>query len=64
MAAHEFGHALGLDHSREPEALMYPMYHYHESSPLHEDDIKGIQYLYGEAGEQRWGSRGEDVAQL
>lgn len=31
---------------------MYPLYHYHEGSPLHEDDIKGIQYLYGEAGEQ------------
>lgn len=52
MAAHEFGHALGLDHSSVPEALMYPMYRYHEDSPLHEDDIKGIQHLYGEAGGQ------------
>lgn len=64
VAAHEFGHALGLDHSSEPNALMYPMYHYHEGSPLNEDDIKGIQYLYGEAGGQRWRSRGEDVVQL
>lgn len=48
MAAHEFGHALGLDHSTVPEALMYPMYRFLEGSPLHEDDVRGIQHLYGE----------------
>ncbi|KAM4700397.1 matrix metalloproteinase-18-like [Discoglossus pictus] len=51
VAAHEFGHSLGLSHSNEPEALMYPTYHYVDPSEFHlsADDISGIQSLYGAA---------------
>ncbi|XP_027705338.1 macrophage metalloelastase [Vombatus ursinus] len=49
VAAHEFGHSLGLDHSRDPQALMYPNYKAVDPSRfrLSQDDVKGIQTLYG-----------------
>ncbi|XP_068936732.1 macrophage metalloelastase-like [Petaurus breviceps papuanus] len=49
VAAHEFGHSLGLDHSRDPQALMYPNYKGDDPRQfkLSQDDIKGIQTLYG-----------------
>ncbi|HLO16592.1 MAG TPA: matrixin family metalloprotease [Anaerolineales bacterium] len=48
VAAHEIGHTLGLAHSNDPNALMYPSY----SGPhrfLSADDISGVQSIYGEA---------------
>ncbi|CAM5075876.1 unnamed protein product [Eretmochelys imbricata] len=49
VAAHEIGHALGLDLSSNPKVLMYPLYTYTGTRDFGfpEDDVEGIQALYG-----------------
>jgi hypothetical protein len=49
-AEHEIGHALGLDHSLDTNAVMYPTFH-RMNGPgtgfLTPDDIAGIRAIYG-----------------
>lgn len=48
VAAHEFGHSLGLDHSDVPNSVMAPFYDgYDPRKKLSRDDILSIQALYG-----------------
>lgn len=49
VASHEFGHLLGLDHSRVSSALMAPFYNPKINKPQQNDDIPRIQALYGPA---------------
>ncbi len=45
VALHEAGHALGLGHSDQPSAVMYP--YYRRGAVLSTDDITAIQQIYG-----------------
>jgi hypothetical protein len=46
VATHEIGHALGLDHSDDPQSLMYPVLTPYTTG-INQTDIDAIQSLYG-----------------
>ena len=49
IAAHELGHGLGIAHSSNSGATMYPTYTACSTSwrTLHDDDLAGVQAFYG-----------------
>ena len=49
VSLHEIGHCLGLGHSDDPNALMYPFYDGTRGAILAKDDIDAIQSIYGAA---------------
>ncbi|XP_054168178.1 collagenase 3-like [Oppia nitens] len=55
VAAHEFGHSLGLAHSSVSGSLMFPYYQTLDNNfHLPHDDTSAIQELYGPPTDQNW----------
>ncbi|XP_019614379.1 PREDICTED: matrix metalloproteinase-2-like isoform X1 [Branchiostoma belcheri] len=55
VAAHEFGHTLGLAHSNVEESLMSPYYQdYKTDFKMPFDDVMAIQQLYGKVDADRY----------
>lgn len=49
VATHEIGHLLGLDHSADPDAVMFRSIHRRtKKRELTPDDVQGIQTLYSQ----------------
>lgn len=57
VAIHEFGHALGMDHSAIYNAAMY-QYYVGGKQYLHADDTDGIRSIYGARRYDDWNSYG------
>ena len=47
VATHELGHAIGLQHSPEPDSIMTPYFVGQADNGLSLDDVQGVQALYG-----------------
>ena len=48
VAVHDIGHSIGLGHSTDKDAMMFPFYEKSQHKfQLSEDDVLGVQALYG-----------------
>lgn len=61
VAAHEFGHLLGLGHTRTARQLMYPTYNRTVSRPQAAWDIPQVVKRYGKPKAEPQPPRGDDV---
>jgi hypothetical protein len=58
---HEVGHSLGLDHPDDPNQVMYAFYTNDQTLSLGAGDIAGMEFIYGPALPQVFGTLGADV---